>query len=243
MSSVNSPLKHRGFRQGLYQQSATAKEVVGQMRSDGFRWYRYCKAGASGISKGKLQMQPPIDAGVVDETCPATAKGEVVLNLTVTAGAAFVAGDLKGGMFMINDADEEGLCVPIEGNDVLGASGTALNIELAHGLPVALLVTSEFTIVPPLGLSVVETATEENVPVGVPLIDVTALYYHWEVFRGITSVLTVGTPAVGSMLTPGTMAGSVIIMNATLDVDMFAIGRTIGIAGADGEYYPILLEL
>lgn len=240
---ANSPMKHRGFRQGLFQQSLVAKEIVGQIRNDGFRRYRYCKAGAVALSAGKLSQQPAIDAGIVDETCPAASIGDWQLALTVTAGAAFAANELKGGFFIINDVAPEGLCVPISGNTVLAAAGTAITIELAHGLPVALTTSSEFTIIPPVGNMVVESATEENFPVGVPLIAVTALYHHWQVIAGVTGVLTVGTPAVGSMLTTGSVSGSVAIMNATLDVDMPIVGRTIGIAGADGEYYPTYLML
>lgn len=243
MSSANSPLKHRGFRQGLFQQSATAKEIVGQERSDGFRRYRYCKAGGTALSAGKLQMQPAIDAGIVNEACPAATKGDMQITLTVTAGAAFVANDLKGGLFTINDVAPEGMGIPIEGNTALAAAGTAITLTLAHGLTAALTTSSEFTIVPPVGLEVVETAVEESFPVGVPLIAVTADYYHWEIIRGVAPVLTAGTPAVGSMLVPGAVAGSVAPMNATLDIDQPVVGRTIGIAGADTEYYPTYLML
>lgn len=243
MSLANHPLKHRGFRQGLYQQSATAKEVVGQMRSDGFRWYRYCKAGASGISSGKLQMQPAINAGIINETCPAAAKGEIILALTVTAGAVFAAGALKGGWFTINDVAPEGMAVMITGNTALASGGTTVTIELAHGLPAAITTSSEFTIIPPIGFEVTESTTEESFPVGVPLIDVTALYFHWEVTNGVMSVLTTGTPAVGTMLVPGATAGCVAAMNATLDVDQPIVGRTVGIAGVSTEYYPTYLML
>ena len=45
------------------------------------------------------------------------------------------------------------------------------------------------------------------------------------------------------MLVPGATAGSVAAMNATLDIDQPVVGRTAGIAGVNGEYYPTYLML
>ena len=65
------PMKRTGFQQGLLQESATAKEMVGTLRitRDG-RKFRYAKAGGSALAAGKANIVAAGDAedeGVAEE--------------------------------------------------------------------------------------------------------------------------------------------------------------------------------
>jgi hypothetical protein len=92
-------------------------------------------------------------------------------------------------------------------------------------------------------MGVTESTTEENVPVGIAPVAVTANYYYWAQTKGVANALISGTPAVGSMLTLAATAGALAAINATLDIDQPIVAQTIGVAGADTEYYPVLLNI
>jgi hypothetical protein len=86
---------------------------------------------------------------------------------------------------------------------------------------------------------VIESATEENLPSGVPLIAVTADYYFWNQTFGPANVLSDGVIAAGSVVTPGTVAGSVAVKS----VQTMPMVGTVMLATADTEYGAIFLRL
>lgn len=235
-----SPMKRAGFAQGVYQTSASAKEEVGTKRvlKDG-REFFYAKAGASGISAGKLQMPAAIAADVTNKAAVAAAVGTQVLTLTI-GSATYAADYFKGGYLQINDAAGEGHQYEIESNTAV-AAGTSISVTLSDGIRVALTTASEFTLVHNPYMATIESATEENTPLGVAPVAVTAAYYYWCQAKGLACVLTIGTPAVGTMLVPGATAGGLKAMDTTLDIDMPVVARAFGTAGVATEYKPVIL--
>jgi len=241
----NRPLKHRGFRQGLFQTSSTAKEIVGQIRYDGLKAYKYCKAGAGNLSAGYLGLAAQMNAAHLDEAIlAAVAIGETQLALTVTAAAAIAEDQLVGGHLQINAGTGAGIQYRIDGNTAISASGTSIYVSLEEpGIQVALDTTSKFNLAPNPAYGVVQSATEENDPVGVALVAVTAAYYYWAQIAGPAFVLMDSTPAIGAMLVPGSVAGSVKAMPGTLDIDMPVVGIKTQAAGVDTEFGAVHLML
>lgn len=241
----NAAMKMRGFNQGLYEISSTAKHKVGTKRiAENGDVFRYAQAGASALSAGKMGVAAQIDAAHLDEAgCSATAVGTKVVTLTVTAGTAIAENQLRGGYLTINDAAGEGIDYPIASNTAVSATGTSITLDLEVGIKVALTTSSEFTLVHSPWMGVTESTTEENFPVGVPLVAVTATYFYWAKTRGVKSCLIAGTPAVGSMLTLSSTAGAVTAINATLDIDQPILGIMYGCAGVATEYRPVFLMI
>lgn len=240
--SASRPMKRSGFSQGIYEVSKTKKEQIGTLRilQDG-RKFRYAKAGASDLAAGKMGVAAQVAAAVTNKTCPAIAVG--AKQLTLTIGSATYAADYFAGGFMhINDADGEGHAYPIESSTAVAAS-TSITVTLEEGIKVALLVTSEFTLIHSPWMAVVESATEENLPVGIPVVAVTATYYYWAQTGGPAICLAVGTAPVGCNLVLGGTAGALDTGAATDGDTMPIVGIAFGTVGVATEYKPVYLTI
>ena len=243
---MTKPIKKAGFAQGIYEQSATAKETLGTIRitQDG-RKFRYAKAGASDLVAGKIGLGASLDAAHVNEAITAAvAIGTYTLDLTVTAGTAIAANGLRGGYFQVEDGTGEGQNLQIAGNSAISASGTSIQVSLEDPIRVALDTTSEFSLVRSPWYAVYESATGEQMPAGVAPIAVTTLYYYWAQTGGVANCLQEGTPAVGTNLVISTStAGSVAAATSGIDIDLPIVGYTYGTAGVAGEYTPVFLTI
>jgi len=244
---MTKPLKKAGFRQGIYAQSSTAKEVLGTYRllMDG-RGFRYAKAGAADLAAGKMGLCAALDSAVVNEVIvTAVAIGDMTMALTVTAGTAIAENELLGGQFQVQDGTGEGQSYGISGNSAISASGTAINIALTDPVRVALDTTSEFNLVRSPWWAVYESATGEQAAAGVAPIAVTTLYYYWAQTKGLCAVLQEATDAVGcNMCVSTSTAGAVVsVTNGGVDADLPFIGTNYGTAGATGEYTPVILSI
>lgn len=238
------PMKTDGFLQGLYQISATAKEIVGTLRIDAMgRKYRYAKAGGTALTPGKMTVAAQLNADWVNETPAAAAIGSKIVAIThVAVGADVLAEDyFRGGQLHVNDATGEGHWYPITHSTEVTATSTVLTVTLGEGLRVALTSSSEVTPVPSPFMATATSTTEENEPAGIPLVNVTANYYYWSQVGGEAICLVAGTPAVGSMLTLSSTAGALAAINATLDIDQPYVARAMGTVGVSGEYKPVKL--
>jgi len=249
---ASRPFKKAGFRQGIYEESATRKETLGTLRilQDG-RKFRYAKAGSSALAAGKMAVAAAIATHVKDETCPTTAVGTKVITLTCDS-TTYAQDYFKGGLFSITDAAGEGHSYPINGSSAVAAS-TSITVSLDEGIRVALTTSSEYTLLNSPRMATVESATEESCAVGITPIVVTAAYYYWAQTGGLAIALMAGTPAVGANLTLGDDAGSLLgVSNAatsssgiTLDVLHLQpiVGYVFGTAGVDTEYQPVFLTI
>lgn len=211
--------------------------------------YRYVKAGASGISAGKLQSAPAPKTNHHNVSVAAAAAIDDQ-TVTVTLGAtAAVANEYAGGMFCINDVDGEGVSYRITSHPAADASAS-LAITLERPIVEALTTSSQVTLVHNVWNGVVEAAVEERQPAGVPLVDITAAYFGWIKTRGIVAGLAGGTIALGSSVTPhASVAGAfqaaqqfVEATDASRLDDFWIVGRA-PVAGVDTEYRPIALEI
>ena len=244
---MTKPIKKAGFAQGIYEQSATAKETLGTLRitQDG-RKFRYAKAGAADLVAGNMGLGAALNAAHVNEAIlAAVAIGSGSLDLTVTAGSALAANQLKGGYFQVTDGTGQGQNLMIAGNSVISASGTAIQIALDDGIKVALDTTSEFTLVQSPWYATYESATGEAMVAGVAPIAVTTLYYYWAQTGGIANVLQEATDAVGcNMCVSTATAGAVVSQtNGGIDADLPKVGVQYGTAGVAGEYTPVFLTI
>ena len=123
-------LKLSGWKQGIFQEKSTRQHVIGEKRHWNNKIFRYAKNGSTALGRGKLNSSVKYNAGIVNQAITAAiATGTRQMTLTVTAGAAFVANDLKGSDFIINDVDGEGQCIPIVANTALAAAGTSITIS------------------------------------------------------------------------------------------------------------------
>ena len=237
-------MKQRGFGQAIYTASAEKKERLGTMRIDSLgNVWRYARAGAAALNPGYLAVGETLAAqGQNEAILEAVPVGTQSLQLTVTAGATIDAGELDGGVFMINDGTAQGTAYEITGNTALASGGTILNISLARGITEALDTTSEFTIARSDFWGAIETTSLTLPIIGVTRIEVPATYYYWAQRRGLAPVLgdasisTIGTPCKQS---DGT-AGAVEVCAAVTD------GPTIGYlkySGTDTEHSPIWLTI
>ncbi len=239
---MTAPNKRSAFLQGIYQISSTKKERIGSKREliDG-RIFRYAKAGAGALSAGKMGVAAVVAADVTNETAVAAAVGTKVLALAITS-ATYAEDYFKDGFMQINDAAGEGYSYPIEASTAVAAD-TAIFITLEEGIKVALTTSSEFTLVHSPWMATVESTTEESVPIGSPVVAVTAAYYYWAQTAGPGINLVAGTPAVGTMLTLSSTAGALAAINATLDIDQPILATAMGTVGVAGEYKPVMLKI
>lgn len=185
----------------IYEASETQKFRLGTIfeTNDG-RLFRYAKAGAVALDMAYMgQAQAPTANHENIAVGGTAAIGDKSVEIATTLGTALVKDEYAEGFFWINDADAEGNCHKVKGND----AGTTGTIILYDPLIEALLATSEFSLVRNLWNGVIIAPTTKTAaPVGVPLCDVTAAYYYWAQTRGPAPVkvdtgdtLIIGSPA------------------------------------------------
>jgi len=208
--------------------------------------YRYCKAGSAALAAGKIGVAPTATANHINKA-PAADVAVGSKRVSITVGATVVTEDqYMGGFLAVNDGTGEGTFYRVLGNSSCDASGTTVVI-LEDPVRVALTAAgSEVSLVPSPYNGVVESADEENVPVGVPLCAVAAGYYYWAQISGVhPAVLVTGTPAVGSILPLGSTAGSVTTASTTIatTVTQPIVGTMFATAGVTTEYKPVDLAI
>jgi hypothetical protein len=237
-------LKKAGFQQGLFQTSATAKERVGTMRvtQDG-RKFRYCKNGSVALVVAHLCEAVAEDADWVNEPCASThAIGDVVFTETIVS-TTVAENYFTGGMLYINDGTGQGHQYLIESSSPV-AAGTSITLTLNDPLRVALVVTtSEFTIGHSPWMAVIAQATVTNPIIGIPPMAVPANHYCWMQTRGEAICQAQSTDGIGSLMSPGTTDGNMIITTTALDADLQIIGHTFGAATVATEYQAVFLTI
>ncbi len=233
------PKKTSGWLQGLYEISSTAKEMVGTLRED--LWgnkYRYGQAGATALAAGKLAVAADMDTDV--ENCAvsaAAAVGSKTVSLTVTS-TTIAEDKFRGGFLVINDAAGEGHRYTILHSTAV-AAGTAITVTLDDPIQVALTTSSEGTLMESAWKGAVISATDQaDLPIGIPMVAITAEYYGWFQTAGEAVCLADEAASKGAALTIGSsVAGSLEAVDAAGEPQI-AIARE---ALTDTEYYPVML--
>lgn len=212
------------------------------------RSFRYAKAGASNISKGKLQIAPAPKANHANiSVSVAAASGATRVNLTPGA-TAVVAGEYDEGFMAVNDVDGEGQVYKISNTPAANAS-TAFNLDLYDQIATALTTNSQVTLVHNAYNACVEAAVATRRVAGVPLVGVSAGDFCWLQTHGVAATLIDGAIAVGNAIVPSdAVAGAVeqqdVFVNATDATRLDAksvVGRASIVACVDTEYNPVVL--
>lgn len=243
---MTRPIKKAGFMQGIYQISSTKKERLGTLRitEDG-RKFRYAKAGASALAAGKSGQMVAATANHINIAVAASAAiGSKQIAVTLGATAA-TSNQYQDGYFHVSDATGEGHQLLIAGNTAADASGTCY-VTLEDPLKVALVAgTSEVSLIPNPWNGVTETTTEEAGYAGIAPMAVTAAYYYWAQTGGQAIALASGTGAVGSNVTFGATAGSLIVISTTIAVTVVQpiVGFLTSTVQVDTEYKPVFLTV
>ncbi len=209
---------------------------------DGRLW-RYARAGGVALSPGLMgQMTPPhANVNNIAQAGMSSNIGDTEINVLLTTGHGYVAGDFADGWLVIEDATGEGHSYRIRTNTVVTID-TVHRLFLHEPIIVATDADSEITIVPnQYGKVIVQPTTVTGIAVGVPNGTITAEHYYWAQRRGpVGMVVDAGdTVVVGALVgTPATHGtpGGVGIPAATSDI----WGRCMNVAAA-GE--TALIEL
>jgi len=238
---MSKPIK-QFFSHDICEAKASTPEALGTVRilEDGRR-FRLAKAGASALSPGKLAMAPAGVANHMNLTGAACPVGTT--RITAPVGATAVTEkQYERGFLQIVDGTGAGMQYMIQSHNTCPASGE-VQVVLAEPIRVALDATSKLSLAPNPWLGAIETATEENVPLGVTPIPVPAGYYYWAQTAGPALALVSGTPAVGTLLAPGPVAGSLAGASTTIatTVTQPIIGKKVTAAGVDTKYGAVML--
>lgn len=224
---------------GIYAESSTIPDglQLGQEKvfSDG-RKFRLAKNGAAALAAGKLVIQGDETANHVGIAIAAASVGDTVV--TVTLGATLAtANQYKDGYLIVRT---EGTMYKIKSHPAADASAT-LKVELYDPIVVALAGDEEVDlVVHPLSGVVIAATDQADVPVGVPLIAVTAAYYFWAQVAGPCPVLIDETLGRGDMVTIGSSVAGAVEMHDAVGEPL--VGQMIE-AGVDTKYNLVQLML
>lgn len=207
--------------------------------------FRYCQAGASALSAGKIGIGAACAANHINKAPTAdVAIGAKTLSITVGA-TAVTANQYAGGYLSVNSGTGAGMTYRILANSACASAGTT-TITLDDPISVALTnASSKLSLVPNPYMGTTESTTI-GLPIGVPLVAVPASNYYWAQCEGVATVLCAGTPAVGQPVTQGTsVAGSMAALSTTIatTVTQPVIGFVSSTAGVDTEYKPVKLTI
>lgn len=205
------------------------------------RVYRYGLVGAATLALGKLTTAPLGVANHQNLVVPAASNIAVgSQQVTVTlGGTAATANQYAGGYLQVYDGTGAGQNLLIRNHPAQASTTGNLTLNLVDPLSTAIVAgTSKVSLaVHPMTNLIISDASgtaTTDVFGGVPDVSVTAANYGWFQVRGVTNVLIDGTPAVGSGVIQGTVAGSVAVEAATTVTSR--IGVVYSVAGVTTKY-------
>lgn len=202
--------------QGIYEQSETQNFKLGTLlvyRQLGLA-FRYGKVGGSGLSKALMTQAPALDAKLVDEAQATSFAGVTVgdteIIVDITTGITSAEDDLAGARMVVNKVDGIGDVYNIIASKVQ-TSDVLLRLLLDSDIRTAFAATTEITIRKNPGNGVIVYPTSvTGVATGVPLIDMTTLFYGWFQTKGSTPILADSSTslALGEPVGVGASAGT-----------------------------------
>jgi len=230
--------------QSIYEESSTAKHKLGERLPlpDG-RVFYYAKAGEA-LTAGKL-CSAQVDTDAEDTVTVAHPAGTT--EVTITAASAITKDQYKEGYLIVDEGTDAGSIYKIKSNEAI-ASGSTGTVTLYDGLVTAWSTSdTDITLVTNLFYKVQLANTDQiELPLGVPLIDVTSGYYFWLQTWGVAPVLqdeAFGNNAAQRLVTIGSsVSGAVEAYDAACEA---LVGQMIldGADSEDAKYYPILLQI
>ena len=227
---------------GLFEARSEPKHSIGtRMQLADGRVFYYTKAGAVALSAGKLNFQAALISGHEDcDVAVAVDAFDAQITLTPATAPVTVNQYAEGFVNVRTPADGIGQLRKIRSHP---AAAIAANVVVTTYDPftTAISVAAQADLVKNPYDEVIESATEENLPSGVPLIDVAIDYYFWNQTWGPASVLNAGGSVLGTVQIPGAVAGSVSD-NAAALTTIPPVGVAMQ-AGADTNAFPVFLKL
>lgn len=217
--------------------------TVGARYSDAFgRVFRYAKAGASALARGKLCVAPTVVANHINlswATVPAIGDKTVYITLGATAATA---DQYKGGSLVVQDGTGQGRAYRISGNDAVDSAGTiTVRLEEAIDTAGAASETGCDLISNPWRGAVISVTDQADFATGVPVVEIAAGKYGMIQTGGLCSVLMDEAVTNGSVVTIGSStAGAVEAQDAAGEQ---AVGIVAGTAGVDTEYQLVELTI
>ena len=206
------------------------------------RSWRYAKAGASNLGRGKLTVAATVDAQRINLSMPvAPVAGAKSIKVTIGTGNA-AENDYRDGWFVVQDGAGEGRSYPIEGHSAITASAAGF-FKLGEPVDTLGVITeANVDLIKNFYDGVVISVTDQaDLVAGVPNVAVTAAYYHWEQTWGPCSVWFDEAVANGTALTIGTgTAGQVEAVDGAGEP---LVGYVAGTAGVDTEYQLVDLQI
>ena len=235
----------RAAGQGILQESASKNSELGTelVLNDG-RKFRYCLNDSSIALEAGQVVQSRGWVSTHESLATANAaKGANQVTITNGITNAITANQYTDGYLCIEiTGGDEVSIYKIKSHPAAIASATCV-ITLYDPLRVALTsATTTLTANPYTGtvVNVASGGTETHAEVGVPLIPVTASYFYWAQFKGLCNVLIDGTPAIGSSLMRGSVAGSLAVVGASGTFKPIATAHHTGV---NTEYRPVILDI
>ena len=193
--------------------SATQQYPLGSLLIQGYRKWRYCRAGTSGLNiAAPVQQATFVNAEQDDDIVVAAAAAVGAKSVWLTSTANLdgspneTANNFAGGFLVVNDETGKGQCKMIKSN---GAFGVTLDseFELYDALTIALDTSSQVGVIKcPYNHVIATAAPVSGMLVGIPQLAVTASYYFWCQTFGPAACVAHAAIAVGTRVVVGTTA-------------------------------------
>ena len=232
--------------QSIYEESSTALHKLGTRLVIGERTFFYCKNGAVALTAGLVVAA--INTLTSEDTVT-VAHGIGTYDVTVTA-SGIAANDFAEGWLVVDEGTGVGTTYKIRSNTatVSGVIVCTLYDPLAVAWATA---DTDVTLTPSIYNAVVVSPTAGvSLPVGVPLIGVTASYYFWAQTWGPCGVKMDVSDGGGNsiderVLMPSPDHAGQIIVDDTPTADHMPVGFIIITAAdhGDNKTEPIFLNL
>lgn len=208
--------------QDIYQEtSVVGAELLGQVAAtpDG-KAFRYSRS-AGALTRGQITEPGTVTANYNNRAMTGFTAAQYANQVSVVLGTTATADQFVGFQLVVNDSTGEGQgSYYITGNTAATAGNsntTTLNIR--GGLRVALIATSEISIMPGLATGVIQHTAVVAIPTaGAPAISVTSGYYFWNQIGGYASILSDGAITKNAQGIPsdGTAGSVEIRVDATV---------------------------
>jgi hypothetical protein len=234
------------IQQGLFEDNASALHKIGtRMQLADGRVFYYALDGGSGLTHGKLNGSRVTLGGHEDVDCSAQSINDKVVTVTPATTEIQLANEYAEGFISIRETTGQGQIRKIKSHPSAASTATCV-LTLYDPWTTAITAAEQADLIHNPMYKVTESATEERLPAGIPLITVTASYYFWNQTWGIANVLQDQACPLGSMVVAGTVAGSVAeqaTSSATVAGYDFPVVGIQAILGVDAKYSVILLQL
>lgn len=230
--------------QSIYEQSETIKAPLGCKRDFGDRKFVYCKAGGAltAGTVGKMPAMVPNHINIV-VVAAAVGFGNVGDNfMKVTLGAtAATKNQYADGYIHFNDNTQEGRTYRIL-RHAAAIGGAVLTLELYDQLLEALVAGDQVYLeANPFAGVVIHSHNQTELPVGIPLLDITNGYYYWAQYWGPCSVLCDADPAgPGEGVTLSALTDGAVGQRDAITDPLVGVARVLGVST---EFTPVFLTI